>query len=103
MTNLHHLGASAGDFDYVKKIGVRSLKPGASEPMELDTVLWLASCTKLMTAISALQCVERGLLRLDEDVTTVLPEVAKFGIITGFDDARSQPVTVPNTEPVTLR
>ena len=71
--------------------------------MELDTIFMLASCTKLMTAISALQCVERGLLSLDEDVTMVLPEVGKFGIITGFDDVQSRSITVPNKEPVTLR
>ena len=71
--------------------------------MEIDTVLALASCTKLMTAISALQCVERGLLGLDEDVTPILPEVGKFGIITGFDDDTGQPINVPNKKPVTLR
>ena len=80
-----------------------SLNRGFSKPMELNTILSLASCTKLMTAISALQCVERGLLSLDEDVTMVLPEVGKFGIIIGFDDVQSRAITVPNKEPVTLR
>ena len=71
--------------------------------MEQDTVLALASCTKLMTAICALQCVERGLLFLDHDVTGLLPEVGKFGIMTGFDDTTGQPITTPNTKRATLR
>ena len=92
-----------GEFSYVKTIGARSSKPGCAHlPMELDSVLALASCTKLMTAISALQCIERGLLRLDEDVSSVLHEVGKFGIITGFDSA-GQPDLRQHTNRVTLR
>ena len=45
-----------------------------------------------MTTISALQCVERKLFSLDEDVSPILPEVEKFGIITAFDDERGQPI-----------
>ena len=71
--------------------------------MELNTVLSLASCTKLMTAISALQCVERGLLVLDEDVSQLLPEIGKYGIITGFDDATAQPIVSQKKNQITLR
>ncbi|MCJ1468750.1 hypothetical protein MMC07_007380 [Pseudocyphellaria aurata] len=92
------------DFHYVKTMGVRTLEPGDSpKPMELDTILRLASCTKLMTAIAALQCVERGLVHLDAEVSPILPETGKFGILTGFDDASGQPVTVSNTKPITVR
>lgn len=83
---------------------MRSLKPGdSSKPMKLDSVLAIWSCTKLMTAISALQCVERGLVGLDDDVSPVLPEVGKFGIITGFDDSVGQPITHTSPTPITLR
>ena len=74
-----------------------------AQRMELDTVLALASSTKLMTAIAALQCVERGLLHLDVDVSPVLPEIGIYGIITGFNDATGQPNTVSDTKPVTVR
>ncbi|MCJ1264134.1 hypothetical protein MMC22_004005 [Lobaria immixta] len=94
----------SGKFNYAKKIGVRSLKDGQStQPMELDTVLGIASCTKLMTAISALQCVERGLLVLDEDVSRLLPEIGKYGIITSFDDATAQPIVSQKKNHITLR
>ena len=71
--------------------------------MSPDSILALASCTKLMTAIAALQCVEKGLLNLDDDVVHLLPEVGSFGIITGFNESTGDPITIPKTNPVTLR
>jgi CubicO group peptidase (beta-lactamase class C family) len=41
----------------------------------------MASCTKLLTTIAALQCVERGLVSLDEPVYTILPELSALPII----------------------
>jgi CubicO group peptidase (beta-lactamase class C family) len=38
----------------------------SQEAMTVDTVLWIASCTKLMTAVAALQLVEQGRLHLDD-------------------------------------
>lgn len=38
--------------------------------------------TKLMTSVAAMQCVEAGLLDLDEPVSHLLPEMGKYGIIT---------------------
>ena len=36
--------------------------------MSDDTVMWAASCTRLMTTVAAMQCVEKGLFTLDEDI-----------------------------------
>lgn len=71
--------------------------------MQLDTILWIASCTKLMTMISALQCVERGLVGLDDDVSLILPEVDKYGVLTGFDESTGEPTLVPKRSIITLR
>ncbi|KAF4471803.1 beta-lactamase transpeptidase [Fusarium albosuccineum] len=38
----------------------------SSDPMTLDTVFWIASCTKLITAIACMQLVEQGTLALDD-------------------------------------
>ncbi|KAI9704546.1 MAG: hypothetical protein M1820_005459 [Bogoriella megaspora] len=93
-----------GSFQYAKAIGYRSKRPGQEAlPLQLDTMLTIASCTKLLTAISALQCVEKGLLSLDEDVKTVLPEVGSFGIISGFEETTGRAVLTPNASPITLR
>ncbi|KAH8816975.1 beta-lactamase/transpeptidase-like protein [Xylogone sp. PMI_703] len=52
-------------------------------PLTLDSIFFVASCTKLVTAIAALQLVEQGKLRLDdkEQIQSILPELAKTKII----------------------
>jgi CubicO group peptidase (beta-lactamase class C family) len=54
-------------------VGVES-----QEPMDKDnTIFWLASCTKIVTAIAVLQLVEQGKVPLDdaEFVKKVMPEI----------------------------
>ena len=65
--------------------------------------MWIASCTKLMTAVSVMQCVEKGLLDLDANVSGILHEWKSPDIILGFDEARGDPVTIKATAPITLR
>lgn len=50
----------------------------AGEPMTLDSVMRMASCTKLITAISVVQAHERGLLQLDTDVSQLVPELREL-------------------------
>lgn len=74
--------------------------------MKLDATMWLASCTKLPTTIAALQCVERGLLNLDEEVTDILPELKGLKILSGFEEdgnGNDTPVLVDNLKAITLR
>ncbi|KAL8696750.1 MAG: hypothetical protein Q9201_007499 [Fulgogasparrea decipioides] len=53
-------------------------------------MMWIASCTKLVTSVAALQLVENGRLGLDDDVGQILPEIAELDIITGFDAGKPQ-------------
>ena len=39
---------------------------GLSDPMDMDTVFWIASCTKMITGIACMQLVEQGKLALDD-------------------------------------
>jgi CubicO group peptidase (beta-lactamase class C family) len=74
--------------------------------MPIDATMWLASCTKLPTTVAAMQCVEKGLLNLDEDVSTILPELKDKDILTGFEndpDGKEKPILVKNTKIITLR
>lgn len=71
--------------------------------MELDSVMWFASCTKLFTTIAALQCVERGLLDLDGDISEILPEFKGVQILTGFDEKSQKPILIDNHKTITLR
>ncbi|UZJ52176.1 hypothetical protein CBS101457_001496 [Exobasidium rhododendri] len=49
---------------------------GSSEPMNKDGLCWMASCTKMITAIACLQLVEQGKLKMDEPIATILPEIS---------------------------
>ncbi|THU92257.1 putative penicillin-binding protein [Dendrothele bispora CBS 962.96] len=73
-----------------------------STPIDLNTTFWVASCTKLMTTIAALQLVEQGLIDLDEDITRVLHEWKNPMVLTGFDD-NGKPMTRPAKNKMTLR
>ncbi|KAK7470273.1 hypothetical protein VKT23_001705 [Stygiomarasmius scandens] len=81
--------------------GFKSLAPDAA-PLDLNTSIWVASCTKLMTTVAALQCVERGLVELDEDITRVLHEWKEPKILTGFDE-NGIPITKVAKNKMTLR
>ncbi|TVY15915.1 Acyltransferase LovD [Lachnellula arida] len=96
--------ANAGEtFRYAEAFGVSSLKQGETQDaLKLDSTFYLASATKLLTAISALQCVERGQLNLDEDVTHWLPELGDLEILTGFDD-KGKSILVKAVNKITLR
>lgn len=63
----------------------------------------IASCTKLMTSIAAMQCVERGLVALETDVAGILSDLAAQGIITGFDEATGEPIINKRQNKITLR
>ena len=91
----------SGSFHYARAFGIRSLH--THEPLELDNIMAIASCTKLMTSIAAMQCVERGLVALDADVAEVLPDLAAQGILTGFDEATGDPIINKRQNPITLR
>ncbi|MBV7455124.1 beta-lactamase family protein [Acidovorax sp. sif1233] len=85
---------------YEGSAGERQLGGGAA--MGPDTVLWIASMTKAITSVAAIQCVERGLLDLDAPASRVVPAIGALGVLTGFD-AQGQPITRPPKRPITLR
>lgn len=71
-------------------------------PMAEDTRFWIASMTKAVTSVVALQLVAEGRLGLDEPVGAHLPELAAPQVLEGFD-ADGRPRTRPAARPVTLR
>jgi CubicO group peptidase (beta-lactamase class C family) len=79
------------------------MKEGNAKPLGLDTIMWVASCTKLMTSICAMQLVERGLVSLDEPVYKHIPELESFTIVKGFEDGTGKPIEQKHTVPMTLR
>jgi CubicO group peptidase (beta-lactamase class C family) len=65
--------------------------------------MWIASCTKLMTAISVMQCVEKGLLDLDADVSTILPEWKDARLLKGFEEGTGKPIIEKAKNKITLK
>ncbi|KAK4938896.1 hypothetical protein LTR10_020719 [Elasticomyces elasticus] len=91
-----------GRFVYEKTLGERTLLSGEKKPHQLDDVLFLASATKLMATIAALQCVEDGLLSLRGDLSSVAPELAAKQVLTGFSEDGETPLLEPQARPITL-
>lgn len=75
---------------------------GDDKSIPEDAEFLLASQTKLLATISALQVVEKGLFGLDDDVASQLPELAEQPIIKGFDD-KDEPILEKRKNPITLR
>ncbi|PSR83913.1 beta-lactamase/transpeptidase-like protein [Coniella lustricola] len=55
-----------------------------SEPMTLDSIYWVASCTKVVTGIACMQLVEKGQLSLDdgEQLESICPELKNLQVLT---------------------
>jgi methyl acetate hydrolase len=58
---------------------------GASDPVTPDTMFRIASMTKMVATVAALQLQERGRLDLDAPVDQYLPEFADLQVLEGFD------------------
>ncbi len=70
---------------YEGAFGKREL--GKDAPMTLDTVVWIASMTKAITATAAMQLVEQGKLDLERPASETLPTLASAKVLEGFDAA----------------
>jgi methyl acetate hydrolase len=93
--------AAAGDeMLYQGAFGKRDL--AQSDPMTADSVFWIASMTKAITAAGAMQLVEQCRLALDAPVGGLLPELAAPQVLEGFD-AAGQPMLRPAKTEITLR
>jgi CubicO group peptidase (beta-lactamase class C family) len=94
------MAATGSELIYQSAFGRRDLsKP---EPMTPDSVFWIASMTKAVTAVAAMQLVEQGKLTLDAPIGTVLSELADPKVLEGFN-ADGAPRLRPAKSPITLR
>ena len=85
---------------YEGAFGPRALDQSAG--MTLDTVFRIASMTKAITSVAALQLVEQGKLKLEEPVPTIDPGLGSPQVLEGFD-AAGAPKLRPAKRPITLR
>ena len=70
-------------------------------PMKSDTVFWIASQTKPVTAVAVMILVDEGKLSLTEPITTYLPELANLKVAAEKSDEHT--VLVPVNKPITMK
>jgi len=85
---------------YEGAFGMRRQGRGAA--MTLDTVFRIASMTKAITSVAAMQLVEQGKLSLDGPLPDIDPALSAPQVLTGFD-AAGQPELRPAWRPITLK
>lgn len=74
----------------------------AGRPLTEDTVYWIHSMTKPLTAAGVMQLVERGRLGLDDDCGALVPALSRPNVLEGFD-AAGRPKLRPANGAITLR
>ncbi|KAL2812191.1 beta-lactamase/transpeptidase-like protein [Aspergillus granulosus] len=78
-----------GDELFAHAAGKRGAE--SSEPMTLDNIFWIASCTKVLVGLACMQLVEQGTLSLDdgEQIEDLCPELKRLKVLTpegGFEE-----------------
>ncbi|KAF7528922.1 hypothetical protein PCG10_009636 [Penicillium crustosum] len=56
---------------------------GSNDPMTLDSIFWIASCTKMLVGVACMQLVEQGVLKLDDAEQTegLCPELKSLKVL----------------------
>jgi len=85
---------------YEGAFGARALDAGPA--MTLDSYFRIASMTKAIASVAAMQLVEQGKLKLDEPVPNIDPTLGSPQVLDGFD-ASGAPKLRPAKRAITLR
>src|SRR5712675_2565661 len=94
------VAATSTEVIYQGAFGKRDLSK--DDVMTEDSVFWIASMTKAITAAGAMQLVEQGKLSLEAPIGNVLPDLAAPQVLEGFD-SQGEPKLRPAKNPITLR
>jgi len=84
---------------HVDSIGVREI--GGGDPIRRDTIFRISSMTKPITAVATMILAEECMVRLDEPVDRLLPELANRRVLKRIDGPLDD--TVPANRPITVR
>ena len=95
--------ARRGKLVYYRAYG--HLDKDAGVKMTTDAIFSIASMTKPMAAVAALTLYERGLVRIDDPISTYLPEFGKaqVAILKKGEGGESSFDTVPAVRPITVQ
>ncbi|HVJ42389.1 MAG TPA: serine hydrolase domain-containing protein [Dongiaceae bacterium] len=100
VANVVAVGATADGHVYEGAYGIANDQ--AATPPTLDTVFWMLSMTKAITATACMQLVEQGRLHPDQPAADILQELAAPQVLEGFD-AAGKPRLRPAKRPITVR
>ena len=95
------MAATAEKTLYAGAFGKRDASSGTD--VTAASIFRIASMTKAITTVSALQLVEQGRLKLDDPVARYLPALEKLQVFQGFDAADGKPILRAPSRPVLLR
>src|ERR1700733_3062672 len=95
------MAATSTKTTYSGAFGKRDSKSGVD--VNADCLFVIASMTKPITSVAAMQLVEQGKLKLDEPASTYIKELGSLQVLHGFDASSGKPILKPATKPVTLR
>ena len=68
-----------------------------------SSIFRIASMTKAITSVAAMQLVEQGTVALDEPVSKHLSQLGELQVLEGFERDTGKPILRPASKPVTLR
>ncbi|KAJ5111377.1 hypothetical protein N7532_001912 [Penicillium argentinense] len=93
---------SSGTVIYDRTSGKASFDEANPRAPQLDSLCWVASMTKLVTAVALMQLVERGTLSLDDDARDYVPELKDIQILQDIGSEKDTPSSTspPNLVPV---
>ncbi len=90
--------AARGDDVHIDTVGTPSFVDDA--PLARDAIFRIASLTKPITAVATMSLVEEGLLRLEDPIDELVPELADRRVLRAIDAELDD--TVPAHRPITL-
>jgi CubicO group peptidase (beta-lactamase class C family) len=94
------LVARLGRVAHLEAVGWRDVE--GQSPMETDTLFRIASMTKAVTSVAAMQLYESGVLMLSDPVSKYLPAFAKMDVLTASPDG-GESTLEPLRRPITIR
>ncbi|HEY7288156.1 MAG TPA: serine hydrolase domain-containing protein [Vicinamibacterales bacterium] len=86
---------------YQKAFGKADVAQG--RPMATDAIFRIASMTKPVTSVAAMQLIEKGRFTLDDPAEKYLPELAGLSVFESFDGATGAYAVRPAAKKITIR
>src|ERR1700722_2805956 len=96
-------GAMAASERSILYSGAFGTRDSSGVPVAADSIFAIASMTKAITTVAAMQLVEQGKVKLEGPVSQYLPQLGKLEVLEGFDSKTGKPRLRPAGTPVTLK